>query len=129
MVWSLVYQAVTDCGRSELYFEDFCQELSALEAWKLYAIKHYTLNLHSLAKITVSGSQVNKDLNIVVEGNKNHEIGMNEYQTPDIMHLSIKEPTGSHRPKDASLVKKFAKCSIKVSSSHPEVPGHHPLCL
>ncbi|GBO31509.1 hypothetical protein AVEN_20595-1 [Araneus ventricosus] len=45
------------------------------------------------------------------------------------MHLSIKQLTGSHRPKDASLVKKFAKCSIKVSSSHPKVPGHHPLCL
>ncbi|GBL80086.1 hypothetical protein AVEN_29093-1 [Araneus ventricosus] len=35
-------QAVIDCGRSELFFEDVCQELSVLEAWKLYAIKQWS---------------------------------------------------------------------------------------
>ncbi|GBN35378.1 hypothetical protein AVEN_242638-1 [Araneus ventricosus] len=39
--------------------------------WKLSAIKDYTLNSYSLTKITVSGSQIVRDLNIVVEGNKN----------------------------------------------------------
>ncbi|GBN89726.1 Retrovirus-related Pol polyprotein from transposon 412 [Araneus ventricosus] len=64
-------QAVLDCGKSELFFEGVCQELSTLEAWKLYAIKDCTLNPNSLTKITVSESQVDRDLNIVVKGNKN----------------------------------------------------------
>ncbi|GBN74293.1 hypothetical protein AVEN_249435-1 [Araneus ventricosus] len=40
-----------------------------------------------------------------------------------IMHLPIKESTKSHRPKEALLAKNFAKCSMKVLSSHPKVPG------
>ncbi|GBN33191.1 hypothetical protein AVEN_57627-1 [Araneus ventricosus] len=33
------FQAVIDCGRSELFLEDVRQEPSTLDSWKLYAIE------------------------------------------------------------------------------------------
>ncbi|GBN48124.1 Transposon Ty3-I Gag-Pol polyprotein, partial [Araneus ventricosus] len=65
------FQAVIDCGRSELFLEDVCQEPSTLDSWKLYAIEDCTLEPRSLSRIAVSGCQVGRDLNVVVEGNKN----------------------------------------------------------
>ncbi|GFU46933.1 retrovirus-related Pol polyprotein from transposon 17.6 [Trichonephila clavipes] len=38
------------------------------------------------------------------------------------------EPTESRRLKDASFMKRFRKCLMKVSSNPLKVLGHHPLC-
>lgn len=63
-------QAVIDCGRSELFLEDICQNPEAVDTWKLYASKDYNLKPQSLTKIAVSGRQLQGDINVVVEGNK-----------------------------------------------------------
>ncbi|GFU12318.1 retrovirus-related Pol polyprotein from transposon 17.6 [Trichonephila clavipes] len=42
---------------------------------------------------------------------------------------STNEPTESRRLKDASFMKRFRKCLMKVSSNPLKVLGHHPLCL
>ncbi|GFX18978.1 transposon Ty3-I Gag-Pol polyprotein [Trichonephila clavipes] len=41
---------------------------------------------------------------------------------------STNEPTESRRLKDASFMKRFRKCLMKVSSNPLKVLGHHPLC-
>ncbi|GFW62061.1 hypothetical protein TNCV_1684921 [Trichonephila clavipes] len=43
------------------------------------------------------------------------------------MLQSTNEPTESRR-KDASFMKRFRKCLMKVSSNPLKVLGHHPLC-
>ncbi|GFT50437.1 hypothetical protein TNCV_11401 [Trichonephila clavipes] len=45
-----------------------------------------------------------------------------------IMLQSTNEPTESRRLKDASFMKRFRKCLMKVSSNPLKVLGHHPLC-
>ena len=64
-------QAVIDCGRRELVFEDVIQESPAPETWDLYAIEDCTLPPRSVTKITVSGPKVSKNRDILVEGNRN----------------------------------------------------------
>ncbi|GFU38013.1 transposon Tf2-9 polyprotein [Trichonephila clavipes] len=44
------------------------------------------------------------------------------------MLQSTNEPTESRRLKDASFMKRFRKCLMKVSSNPLKVLGHHPLC-
>ncbi|GFX36607.1 transposon Ty3-I Gag-Pol polyprotein [Trichonephila clavipes] len=48
--------------------------------------------------------------------------------TGDHMLQSTNEPTKSRRLKDASFMKRFRKCLMKVSSNPLKVLGHHPLC-
>ncbi|GFV81866.1 retrovirus-related Pol polyprotein from transposon 412 [Trichonephila clavipes] len=44
------------------------------------------------------------------------------------MLQSTNEPTEFRRLKDASFMKRFRKCLMKVSSNPLKVLGHHPLC-
>ncbi|GFX26789.1 transposon Ty3-I Gag-Pol polyprotein [Trichonephila clavipes] len=44
------------------------------------------------------------------------------------MLQSTNEPTESRRLKDASFMKRFRKCLMKVSFNPLKVLGHHPLC-
>ncbi|GFX04248.1 transposon Ty3-I Gag-Pol polyprotein [Trichonephila clavipes] len=55
-------QAVIDCGQNELVLEDICRDSTAPDAWNLYATRDYTLNPHSLTRITVSGYQTRGDI-------------------------------------------------------------------
>ncbi|GFX60122.1 transposon Ty3-I Gag-Pol polyprotein [Trichonephila clavipes] len=63
-------QAVIDCGQNELVLEDICRDSTAPDAWNLYATRDYTLNPHSLTRITVSGYQTRGDINVVLDGSK-----------------------------------------------------------
>ncbi|GFW46302.1 transposon Ty3-I Gag-Pol polyprotein [Trichonephila clavipes] len=63
-------QAVIDCGQNELVLEDICRDSTAPDAWNLYATRDYTLKPHSLTRITVSGYQTRRDVNVVLDGSK-----------------------------------------------------------
>ncbi|GFT53251.1 transposon Ty3-I Gag-Pol polyprotein [Trichonephila clavipes] len=63
-------QAVIYCRQNELVLEDICRYSTAPDAWKLYAIRDYTLKPHSLTRITVSGYQTRGDINVVLDGSK-----------------------------------------------------------
>lgn len=63
-------QAVIDCGRSELLFEDVPKEPPLQDSWRLFANKDYIIPAQSMAKIGVSFSESKALVDVIVIGNK-----------------------------------------------------------